>query len=171
MRHLFLCSAALLFQLGVSCPASAQIGQGPPPLAWRTFVIPESGTRIDYPAAIFAPAGAAEKGVGERFESRDGRAVLSIYSQENAEGDSPLDYLRKNLRIDPAGLEYRRITSSFFAISMERDGLIYYSRCNFSGAAAGITHCFDLVYPQEQKRAWDAVVTRISLSLQPKERG
>jgi hypothetical protein len=27
----------------------------------------------------------------------------------------------------------------------------------------------DLVYPQEEKRAWDAVVTRMSLSLRPRE--
>jgi hypothetical protein len=34
----------------------------------------------------------------------------------------------------------------------------------------GMTHCFDLVYPQEEKREWDPVVTRISLSLRPNER-
>ena len=28
---------------------------------------------------------------------------------------------------------------------------------------------FDLVYPQQEKRSWDAVVTRISLSLRPLE--
>jgi hypothetical protein len=50
---------------------------------------------------------------------------------------------------------------------MEREGLIYYSRCNFS--RAGAMHCFDLVYPKEEERAWDAVVTRISLSLRPLE--
>jgi hypothetical protein len=53
---------------------------------------------------------------------------------------------------------------------MERDGLIYYSRCNFSGSSTDTIHCFDLVYPQEEKTAWDPVVTRISLSLRPRER-
>jgi hypothetical protein len=47
--------------------------------------------------------------------------------------------------------------------------VILYSRCNFSGGARGVIHCFDLKYPQEEKRAWDAVVTRISLSLRPLE--
>jgi hypothetical protein len=67
-------------------------------------------------------------------------------------------------------LDYKRVTGSFFAISIERDGKIYYSRCNFSRSAKGSIHCFDLVYPQEAKRAWDPVVTRISLSLRPLER-
>jgi hypothetical protein len=33
-----------------------------------------------------------------------------------------------------------------------------------SPSNAGVIHCFDMKYPQEEKRFWDAVVTRISLS-------
>jgi hypothetical protein len=68
-----------------------------------------------------------------------------------------------------SGLDYVRIARSFFAISSERDDVILYSRCNFSGGARGVIHCFDLKYPREEKRSWDAVVTRISLSLRPLE--
>ena len=64
-------------------------------------------------------------------------------------------------------LDYERVTRSFFAISSERRGLIFYSRCNFSAEAGGAIHCFDLVYRQDEKRAWDPVVTRISRSLRP----
>ena len=70
--------------------------------------------------------------------------------------------------MDRSALDYTRIARSFFAISSEHDGVILYSRCNFSRAGRAI-HCFDLVYPQEEKRSWDAVVTRISLSLRPIE--
>ena len=59
------------------------------------------------------------------------------------------------------------MTRTFFAISSVRQGLIFYSRCNFSADAGGAIHCFDLVYPQQEKRAWDALVTRISRSLRP----
>jgi hypothetical protein len=71
--------------------------------------------------------------------------------------------------VDRSALDHVRIARSFFAISSERDGVILYSRCNFSGGARGVIHCFDLKYPQEEKRSWDAVVTRISLSLRPLE--
>ena len=67
-------------------------------LDWQSFKVPEYGTRLDYPAKIFVAAGEAEKGVGQRFESDDGRAVLSVYARENEEGDTPASYLRKNLR-------------------------------------------------------------------------
>jgi len=149
-------------------PAQApqQIGA---PLAWQSFEVPEFGTRVQIPAGIFIPAGKPRQGSGQRFERADGRAVLSIYSRPNNIGESPATYLRQNLRVDRSALDYERIARSFFAVSLERDGVILYSRCNFSSRARAAIHCFDLTYPQEEKRSWDAVVTRISLSLRPLE--
>ena len=86
-----------------------------------------------------------------------------------APGENPTTYLRHNLRVALSASDYVRITRSFFAISTERRGVILYSRCNFSGGVRGVIHCFDLKYPQQEKRSWDAVVTRISLSLRPLE--
>jgi hypothetical protein len=139
-------------------------------LDWRLFDIPRYGTAVLYPARIFAPVGEAERGVGQRFESSNSRAVLAIYSRNNEGGETPATYLRNDIRVKRTDLDYLRVARSFFAISMERDGLIYYSRCNFSGGPVGTIHCFDLAYPQEEERAWDAIVTRISLSLRPLER-
>ena len=96
------------------------------------------------PASIFAPAGNPEKGIVQRFERADGQAVLSIYSRPNESGENPTTYFRKNLRMERSALDYVRITRSFFAISSERQGVILYSRCNFSGRARGVIHCFDL---------------------------
>ena len=139
------------------------------PIEWRSFEVPEFGTRIQVPMSVFAPAGKPELGSGQRFERADGRAALSIYSRPNDAGDNPATYLRNNLRMNRASLDYVRIARSFFAISSERDGIILYSRCNFSTRARRAIHCFDLTYPQVEKRAWDAIVTRISLSLRPLE--
>jgi hypothetical protein len=154
--------------VALTCSAQAQV-QSPKPADWRTLEVPDFGTKIQYPAGIFSPAGKPEKGLGQRFERADGRAVLSIYSRPNEAGENPATYLRHNLRVSRSALDYVRITRSFFAISSEGDGVILYSRCNFSGGAHGAIHCFDIKYPQEEKRSWDAVVTRISLSLRPLE--
>jgi hypothetical protein len=154
-----------LLTLGASAQAQFQME----PVAWRTFEVPDFGTRIQYPAGIFTPAGKSETGLGQRFERADGRAVLSIYSRTNEAGETPRTYLRDNLRVGWSALDYVRIARSFFAISSERDGMILYSRCNFSGGAHGAIHCFDLKYPQQEKRSWDAIVTRMSLSLRPLE--
>jgi hypothetical protein len=157
MRLVFhlLCSVALF-------AASSVEAQSPLASDWQVFKVPDYGTRLEYPASIFSAAGQAEAGVGQRFESDDGHA------RENEDGDTPASYLKKNLR--QSGLQYELVARSFFAISMEREGTILYSRCNFSRSARRAIHCFDLVYPQAEKRAWDPVVTRISLSLRPLER-
>ena len=77
-------------------------------LDWRIFEVPEYGTRVNYPARIFGPAGEPEKGIGQRFESADGSAVLSVYSSENEAADTPVSYLRKNLRRSVACTRFRR---------------------------------------------------------------
>jgi hypothetical protein len=170
MRALCRCLlAALLAQLPSSFGVQAQDRESLAPLHWQTLAIPEFGTQVEYPSGLFVPAGNPERGIGKRFDSTDGRAFLSVYSRPNEAGETPASYLKNNLRVRRSALQYERITRSFFAISEERGGLIFYSRCNFSGRAQGSIHCFDMVYPQAEKRAWDPVVTRISLSLRPQE--
>ena len=139
-------------------------------IEWQTFAVPEFGTSMQVPSGLFAPAGKPEKGIGQRFSGPDPRITLSIYSRPNETGESPAAYLKHNLRMTRSALDYGRVTRSFFAISSEGNGIILYSRCNFSSRGREAVHCFDLTYPQEEKRGWDAVVTRMSLSLRPLER-
>jgi hypothetical protein len=138
---------------------------------WRTLAVPDLGTRVQYPAGVFSvPDGKPEKGVGERLSTDDGRATLTVYSYANETGETPATYLQHHLRAPRAQLHYQRVTPAFFAISMLKEDTIYYSRCNFSRAGTLAVHCFDLVYPAREKRAWDNIVTRISLSLRPLQR-
>jgi hypothetical protein len=172
MTKYYACLAAIT--LLVLVPNAEARVQEQIPADWRTFEVPDFGTRIQYPASIFTPAGQPEMGFGQRFERADGRAVLSIYARPNRAGETPRGYLtrgylRRHLRVERSELDYVRIARSFFAISSERDGVVLYSRCNFSGGARSVIHGFDMKYPQEEKRSWDAVVTRISLSLRPLE--
>ena len=138
---------------------------------WETFVEPTLGTRVEYPADIFSVSeGPSPRGSGEQFRTADGRAQLLVYSLPNQAHATPASFLRNNLKAPGTRLAYRRVTASFFAISVRNEGMIYYSRCNFSANAGGAAHCIDLSYPAEEKRAWDGVVTRISRSLRPRYR-
>jgi hypothetical protein len=137
---------------------------------WMTFVEPELGTRVQVPSYIFqAEEGASPKGSGRVLRSDNGRAVLGIYSLHNSDRDTPASYVRKNYKAPEAAIDYKRVSTTFFAISGVYHNDIYYSRCNFSRAAGGAIHCIDLKYPASEKRAWDPIVTRISLSLRPLE--
>src|SRR5437660_8395249 len=125
MRWFLRLLTMILVTLGSSAQAQFREQR---PVDWRTFEVPDFGTRIQYPAGIFTPAGRPEMGLGQRFERADGRAVLSIYARSNKAGETPRTYLRKHLRVERSELEYVRIARSFFAISSERDGVILYSR-------------------------------------------
>jgi hypothetical protein len=141
-------------------------------IEWRTFAEPNSGTRLDIPSGIFSiTEEPSESGFGHQFKTPDGRAVLRVYSRDVGR-QSPERYLRENYAVPRASMDYVRVTRSFFAISAVNDGTIYYSRCNFSRHSHGsAAHCFDLKYPENEKRAWDAVVTRISRSLRSPSNG
>lgn len=131
-------------------------------LGWRPYVDERTGTRVDFPAGLFTvDAGEPERGTGRVFESADGRATFSAYALDNEEGHTPESYLRRFLKVDPGTIDYRRVTKRFFAISGVRDGRVYYSRCNFHGRM----HCIYLAYPERELRAWNGIVTRISLTL------
>jgi hypothetical protein len=163
--------ATMLVASSMLSSAGARVSGSPVEgFSWETFTVPDFGTQVEYPAGIFVDyEGPAEKGIGERLRSADGRALLTIYSRANQAADTPASYLKSNLRLARSALDYERVTRSFFAISSTRQGLIFYSRCNFSSNAGGALHCFDLVYPEREKRAWDMIVTRISRSLRPLE--
>lgn len=148
------------------------LGQPAASQDWTVFFEPTLGTTLELPEGVFTTHKGitSSRGVGTQYTTSDGRAVLAVYSQRNSQRDTPAAYLRQNYRVPPEAIDYRRVTRSFFAVSAVNGGMIYYSRCNFSRRSGGAIHCFDLKYPEREKRAWDDIVTRISRSLRPLER-
>jgi hypothetical protein len=113
MRPLYLLPC-LLIALLLLVDGQAALRARPSSLAWQTFEVPGFGTRVEYPARIFAPAGETKRGTGQRFESPDGRATLTIYAIENEAGDTPGAYLRKYLRQSISGTSESRAPSLRF---------------------------------------------------------
>jgi len=162
MRCARLSATAILLSFSGVIPALAQ-GH-----AWETYA-DARGTRIEYPADVFPMArDVGEDGVGQVFTTRDGRARLQMYSIPNSQALSPEQFMRNQFPVPRSTLTYDRVTPTFFAISSRRKGMIVYLRCNFSSNAGGSLHCVDLRYPVNEKRAWDAIVTRVSLSVRPR---
>ena len=128
---------------------------------WQRYLIPSTGANVDIPVDIFTEdVGPPEGGVGRRFFTRDRRADLTVQSVPNPDNDSPATFLAK--RRPPANIQYKRVTPRLFAVSSVRNGRTWYNRCN---RASGYMNCIMINYPAVEERKWDAVVTRISLSL------
>jgi hypothetical protein len=151
----------------LACCAIAGAAHAVTEQTWKTYVDEYDGTRVDYPHIFSIREGKPALGSGERWITPDNRAEIEIYSFTNADHYTPKSYLAAKMRLDPARLHYERVTSRFFAISATANGRIYYSRCNFSGRADNKIHCVYLGYPSSEKREWDQIVTRVSLSLRP----
>lgn len=163
MRRLTLCLAALPLVAGLLAgQASAQESAA---AGWRSFVVAEFGTQVQFPAGLFSVSeGRPKQGSGQWFRTGDGRAQFTVYSLRNDQGHTPASYLRGNLQVPRQSLYYRRIAPNFFAISANHEGSIYYSRCNF---VRSVIHCIYVIYPRQEKQAWDGIVTRISRTLRP----
>jgi hypothetical protein len=133
--------------------------------SWGQYRDKELGLTFDLPAHIFSLDSAKRGRPGTLFSSPDGRAQVRVFGSVNKTNDTPRQYLRRTAGTDQANFTYVRTTSTFFVASGTRDGMIFYRRCNFSSSAAKRIGCIQLDYPQREKRAWDAAVTRMSRSL------
>lgn len=132
-------------------------------LGW-SVVTNRSGASVDFPGGLFtkeATPTAPSQAIA--YSTADGRARLELFSSPNTRGESPAQFARRN-GASRDRLDYKRITGTFLAASAVHRDQILYRRCNFSGR---MIHCIDVRYPASEKRAWDQIVTRISLSLKP----
>jgi hypothetical protein len=132
---------------------------------WGRYRDRELGMTFDFPAHIFSLESAEQGRSGVTFSTPDGRARIRVFAIFNEAHDTPARYLSRSMKAEGGRFTYVRTTPRFFVASGIRGGMIFYSRCNFSVSADRRVSCFQLDYPEREKRAWDSTVTRISLSL------
>jgi hypothetical protein len=153
------------FWLGVALPlvvATAVSAQ----TRWTTYANARFGTTADYPADLFTRNDPPpENGDGITMHTADGRATLTVFGHYNADNDTPRSYVGRV--VDEAGITYRRITGSSYIVSGRRGDDIFYQRCNFRPGDRATVDCFEITYPAREKKAWDAIVSRIGRSLRP----
>jgi hypothetical protein len=147
---------ALIFTLAAASTSMVSAD----PVCWTTYTIPETGTSVDLPTSIFTERLGSPGGYGQRFQTADGRASLTIQATANRSNYSPAAFLAK--KHPPPRIQYKRVAPQFFAISSYKGDKVWYDRCNFS---RGLVHCVLINYPAREERDWDDIVTRISLSL------
>jgi hypothetical protein len=103
-----------------------------------------------------------EKGSGRQFSSKDRRAQLAVYTLMNRDHDTPASYLRKHLRVNAGVFDYRRVTSRF--LLSQASGVVQCSTAAAISLEANSPASLFNIHKSETK-AWDRVVTRMSLSL------
>jgi hypothetical protein len=132
---------------------------------WTQYREKDLGLAFDLPTHIFPLESAKRGSLGTSFFSAEGRAQVRVFGSVNEANETPRHYLHRTARREQINFTYVRIAQTFFVASGTRDETIFYRRCNFSRSAEKRIGCIQLDYPQREKSAWDASVTRMSRSL------
>ena len=135
---------------------------------WVSYSNERFGFSLQYPANVFALERRTEAGDGELFVAKDGAARLLVGSLSNESRFTPANYqayIERNSYPDYR-IDYRRLGGSWFALSGEANGKIFYEKAMFSCAGRLITS-FAMIYPSEQRRVFDRIVERVENTFRP----
>jgi len=141
--------------------AQAQLGESREGVAYRNE---RYGVFLRYPADVLQPERTSEAGDGQVFVSRDGNARLLVGALPNSDRKSPAAYQEQIAR-DSYGdqVTYRRVSSTWFALSGEGNGKTFYEKVIFS-CNGRLINSFAMIYPTEQSSLFDRVVEGIEKS-------
>ena len=135
--------------------------------SWKTFREHVSGITLKFPQDVFVvDAGQAALGQGRTNRSKDGRATLMIFSVARAPGTSPADFLTRGIGITGLKFSYNGSRPGFSPYRLLITGRHFTAVATSLSRLTNEMKCIYMDYPAEETRAWDKIVTRISLSLE-----
>ena len=131
-----LCCTALLAR-----PVAATPAPGAWLTDWSTIENDRHGFSIAYPGSVFQPKEIATAAEGRLLVSSDGNARLLVGAFGNDERLSLNAYRDYLLRQNYAGasIDYAPVRKSWFVLSGERDGVMFYERVSFTCGGRLIT--------------------------------
>jgi len=148
---------SLLVGSGVLGEAQAALARD-----WREYRNERYGFSLQYPADIFAVERTAQAGDGQVFVSKIGNARLLVGAFVNEKGYSPASYLAYIARESYGGyaIGYQRLGGSWFVLSGDGRGKVFYEKVVFSCAGRLITS-FALLYSVADRDTFDPIIERI----------
>jgi hypothetical protein len=129
------------------------------------------GFSIAYPGSVFQPKEVETAAEGRVLVSRDGNARMLVGAFGNDERLSLTAYrdylLQQNYA--KASIDYAPVRRSWFVLSGERDGVMFYERVSFTCGGRLITS-WGMFYPVAERRFYDRVVEAVAPTFNPGRR-
>jgi hypothetical protein len=138
------------------------------PHDWQTYSNGRYGFNFQYPTDVFSVERTAGAGDGHVFVAKDGDTRLLVGTLTNESRFSPdsyQDYIARNSYVDYR-IDYRPVGRTWFALSGEGNGKIFYEKVMFS-CAGRLINSFAMVYPTNQRSVYDPIVERIEDTFRP----
>ena len=149
-----------IFALG----ASGAAGQGR--ITYDTYANARFKYSIAYPSGILYPQGEADNGDGQKFLSRDGRAVMLVYGGHQLDAVSLSDMYEETLKQKGLNGVRREVTmkllkKDWFVVSGYAGEKVFYQKTMLKD---GVFKTFIIEYERAQKSFYDPVTARIARS-------
>jgi hypothetical protein len=153
-------SGGFAFLMFYAVLVSSAVGLGQE--GWRVHTNSRYGFSLAYPTSIFELRRTSEAGDGHLFEAPRQDARLLVGVIVNQEGYSPSSYFSFVATQSYAGyaITYRKIGPSWFAISGQKDGKIFYEKVQFS-CNSRLISSFALIYPAASQRVINPTIERM----------
>jgi hypothetical protein len=132
-------------------------------MKYSSYTNPRFGFSIAYPS-LFTEELTPENGDGIGYKSKDGSASLIAYGGNTTPGSSTKSMYESALNDIAVIPAYSRVATSWFAVSWEQEGKIYYQKV-FVGP--GSYDGFILSYAVGKKDEYEDVTNAISKSFHP----
>ena len=135
---------------------------------WHTYSNARYGFSLQYPSNVFAVERTAEAGDGQLFVAKNGDARLLVGTLSNEANFTPASYqsyIARNSYADYR-IGYHRLGGSWFALSGEGNGKIFYEKAMFSCGGQRI-NSFAMIYRSDQRHIFDRIVERIEDTFRP----
>ena len=149
----------LMLAAGLICLANPSYAQ---PSDWSEHRNEKYGLRLKYPGEVFKLERTSEAGDGHVFVTQDGHARLLVGALANESGFTPVAYQDHVARQSYGKFKvtYRPLGKSWFVLSGEGDGKIFYEKVIFS-CSGRLINSFAMIYPIERRDVFDPLVEQI----------
>jgi hypothetical protein len=149
----------LTLAAGLLCLANPAYAQ---PSGWSEHRNEKYGFSLKYPGEVFKLERTSEAGDGHVFVTQDGHARLLVGALVNGSGFTPVGYQDHVARQSYSKFKvtYRPVGRSWFVLSGEGDGKIFYEKVIFS-CSGRLINSFAMIYPKERRDVFDPLVEQI----------
>ena len=128
------------------------------------------GLTLKYPADLFAVERTAEGGDGQVFVTQEGDARLLVGALVNDSGFTVATY-QSHLARQSYGnykITYRPMGRTWFVLSGEGDGKVFYEKVMFS-CSGRLINSFAMIYPASKQHVFNPIIERMENTFRPGE--
>lgn len=153
---------AIVIAVALGLVGLGGLAQAQPASDWVEHRNDKYGFSLKYPSEMFKLEKTTEAGDGHAFVSADGKARLLVGALVNTSSFTPAGY-QDHLALQSYGkskVTYRPLGKTWFALSGEGNGEIFYEKVIFS-CSGRLINSFAMIYPIERRDVFDPLVERI----------